>query len=142
MTPADHRPCSLPRRLAAIGYDGLILLGLWMIGAALVVIPSGGAIDSGRALFQLYLLALAFAYLAGSWHLAGRTVGMGAWKIHLVSTGGADAPAPTFAQLTTRFLVALASLALLGAGFWTALFRSDGATWHDRASGTRLRVLD
>ena len=31
MTPADHRPCSLPRRLAAIGYDGLILLGLWMV---------------------------------------------------------------------------------------------------------------
>ncbi len=142
MKPAADRPCSLPRRLAAIGYDGLILVGLWMIGAALVVIPSGGAVDSGQPLFQLYLLALAFAYLAGSWHLAGRTVGMGAWRIQLVPAGSTGAHAPSFGQLTTRFLVSLVSLAALGAGYWTATMRADRATWHDRASRTRLRVLD
>ncbi|MBY6205926.1 RDD family protein [Halomonas denitrificans] len=142
MNPADHRPCSLTRRFAAIGYDGLILVGLWMIGAALVVIPSGGAVDSGQPLFQLYLLALAYAYLAGSWRIAGRTVGMGAWRIQLVSVDGTHGPSPTLGQLTTRFLVSLASLAVLGAGFWSALLRADGATWHDRASRTRLHVVD
>jgi uncharacterized RDD family membrane protein YckC len=36
-----------------------------------------------------------------------------------------------------RFFVALASLAVFGAGFWWALVDAQGRTWHDMAARTR-----
>jgi uncharacterized RDD family membrane protein YckC len=137
MTDADARPCSLLRRLAAVVYDGLILVGLWMIATAIVVVPLGGAVGTGQPLFQLFLLLVAFAYLGGCWRYARQTVGMRAWKIRLVA---ANEP-PRVSRLALRFLVGIGSLLAAGAGFWTALWRDDGATWHDRASGTRLVVI-
>ncbi|NKI35056.1 RDD family protein [Wenzhouxiangella sp. XN79A] len=137
MSEFDPRPCPLSRRLFALIYDGLILAGLWMIAAALVVIPTGDAVDSGQLGFQLFLVLVAFAYFGGCWRMGRQTVGMRAWKIRL------DAPTspPAFAALATRFAVGMVSIAALGAGFWSALFRADGATWHDRASGTRLVLI-
>lgn len=137
MSLPDPRPCSLSRRLFAIVYDGLILAGLWMIAAAVVVIPAGHAIENGNLLFQLFLLLVAFLYFGGCWRFGGQTVGMRAWKIHL----DADTTPPPLDRLALRFGVALVSLAALGAGFWTAALRRDGATWHDRVSGTRLVVI-
>lgn len=136
--PSTARPCSLPRRLAALLYDGLILAGLWMLGAALVVVPSGGAIETGALWFQAYLLAVAFAYFGSCWWLGGQTVGMRSWRIRLIS----DRDRLTPGQLAVRFVVALGSIAALGAGFWTAAMRADQTTWHDRASATRLVVGD
>lgn len=135
-SPGNVRPCSLQRRMTALIYDGLILIGLWMLGAAVIVVPAGGAVDTGTIWFQIYLLVLAFAYLGGCWWLGGQTVGMRAWKIRLVS----QRPFLKPAQLAIRFGVGLVSIAALGAGFWTAGFRADHATWHDRISHTRLQV--
>lgn len=121
----------------AILYDGLILVGLWMIAAAIVVISAGGAVENGSLGFQLFLLLVAFAYFGGCWRFGRQTVGMRAWKIRLE----AEQAPPDMASLAIRFLVAIGSLAAAGAGFWLALFRADAATWHDRASHTRLVVL-
>ena len=137
MPETEARPCSLPRRLAALTYDGLILVGLWMIAAAAVVIPAGGAIESGHPGFQLFLLLVAFAYFGGCWRFGRQTVGMRAWKIRLET----DRTPPAMTSLIVRFAVGIVSIAAAGAGFWLALLRDDAATWHDRASGTRLVVL-
>lgn len=119
-------------------YDGLILVGLWMIVGGAAVLVAGGAIETGQPVFQLILLAAAFLYFGGCWRFGRQTVGMRAWKIELQSPSSP----PAFDALFIRFCVAIVSLLAVGAGFWTALFRADASTWHDRASGTQLIVDD
>lgn len=119
-------------------YDGLILVGLWMIVGGASVLAAGGTIESGQLLFQLILLATAFLYFGGCWRFGRQTVGMRAWMIELQS----PTSPPSLESLFIRFCVSIASLLALGAGFWTALFRADAATWHDRASKTQLIVDD
>ncbi|MDT8448622.1 MAG: RDD family protein [Wenzhouxiangellaceae bacterium] len=130
----DERPCPLPRRMVAMLYDALIVVAIWMVGAALVVIPSGGAVGSGNPLFQAYLLALAFAYFYASWNFRGQTLGMRAWRIRL----DAGSARPGIGCLAVRFAIAIVSALLAGAGYLWALGREDRATWHDLASRTRL----
>lgn len=133
-TDVEERPCPLPLRLAAMLYDALIVTAIWMVGAALVVIPSGGAVGSGNLLFQAYLLVLAFAYFFASWRLHGQTLGMRAWRIRL-EAGNAK---PGIGHLAVRFATAIVSALPAGAGYLWALGREDRATWHDLASRTRL----
>lgn len=130
------RPCGLLRRLTAMTYDGLLLIGLWMIAAAAVVIPLGAEISASSTLFQLYLLVIAWAYFAISWR-GGQTLGMKAWHIRVV---GEREPMPWLTTLV-RFVVALASLGSLGLGFAWSLFHRQGRTWHDLASATHLVVV-
>ncbi len=116
-------------------YDGLLLIALWMLAAALVVIPTGEQVNPGHLAFQLYLLVVAWAYFAICWR-GGQTLGMKAWRIRLVASEGQV----TWAATTLRFLVSLASLLSFGLGFWWSFFHPRRATWHDLASGTVMVV--
>ncbi|MBT8062826.1 MAG: RDD family protein [Gammaproteobacteria bacterium] len=116
-------------------YDGVILVGLLLIGAALA-----SPFDSGnqRALqdpvFSLYLLAIWFAYLAACWRRSNMTLGMRAWGVRLDSAGGR----PDWAQCLVRFGVSLVSAACAGIGFAWLLVDHRKRTWHDIASRTQL----
>ena len=115
-------------------YDGLVLIAIWMVGAALVVVPAGGRIGSGNPLFQAWLLLLAFGYFHACWAWIGQTLGMRTWRIRLD-------PGPrrlTLARSLLRFVAGLASLATLGLGFAWALMRDDRRAWPDLASASRL----
>lgn len=136
-TDAPAESCGLPRRLAAMVYDGLLLIGLWMIATAIVIIPLGHGIEPGTSMFRAYLLIVAWAYFAISWRLGGQTLGMKAWRIRLV---GDEGPV-SWSRATLRFAVALLSLGCLGLGFAWSLFHPARATWHDLASATRLVVV-
>lgn len=131
-------PVKLVRRLAAIGYDSLLILAIWMLGAAVVVVAAGEPIASGNPLFQVYLLALAMAYFGSCWFLGGQTVGMRAWSVRLESIEGALA----WRQILIRLAVGLVSMLAMGAGFAWSWIRTDRATWHDLASGTRIVGLN
>ena len=127
--------CALPRRLAAIVYDGLLIVALWMAATAAVVILRQTEIQPANVFFQGYLLIVAWLYLAICWR-AGQTLGMKAWRITLVTE-----TRPIAWHLTiVRFLVAVLSWAGLGVGFIWSLFHPHKATWHDLASGSRLVV--
>lgn len=128
-------PCTLPRRLAATVYDGLLLIGLWMLAAAAVVIPLNDRVDPANGWFQVYLLVVAWLYFALSWR-GGQTLGMKAWRIRLVAP---EEPVGWLATLI-RFIVAIASWLVFGFGFLWSLGHPRRATWHDLASGTRLVV--
>ncbi len=132
----DQLPCGLLRRLAAMIYDGLLLVALWMIAAALVILPTGQEVEPGATIFQLYLLVVAWIYLALCWRLGGQTLGMKAWRIRLV---GNRRPI-SWGTTVVRFVVALASLLCFGLGFVWVLFHPRSATWHDLASNTFLVV--
>ncbi len=129
-------PCGLPRRLAAMLYDSLLVTAILMLSTVLVIIPLGREVPAGSLAFQFYLLVVAWAYFAISWR-AGQTLGMKAWRIRIVA---GDQP-PGWLATAVRFGVSLASIGCLGLGLLWSLFRSDRATWHDLASDTRLLVL-
>jgi uncharacterized RDD family membrane protein YckC len=131
----DPQP-SLLRRLAAILYDGLLLIALWMgAGALWIAFQGGAAAPAGDGLFRLYLLAVAYAFFIGFWVWGGQTLGMRAWRLQLVDARG-DRVTPRAAS--HRFVTALLSWLPAGIGFFWALFDRQGLTWHDRLSRTYL----
>ncbi len=128
------RPCSLVRRVGAMIYDGLVLVGIWMVGTAVIVLVGNRGVESGNLAYQLYLLLLAFAYFHLSWQRLSQTLGMRAWRIRI---DPGDRPL-TLGRSLRRFFVGLASIATLGLGFAWALSRPDRRAWPDLASGSRL----
>lgn len=129
--------CRLPRRLAAIVYDSIVLIGLLFLAAIPPTLVYGGATTgSWPTLFmRVYLLAVAFAFFGGFWTLGGQTIGMRAWRVRVVRVDGSGIG---WRDALVRFAVAALSWAAAGAGFWWSLFDRQGLTWHDRASDTRL----
>lgn len=133
----DHEPASLPRRLGAVFYDTLLLLALLMLGSFLYVPVAGNALPAplGRALYQVFLLAISFFYFTGFWVRGGQTLGLRTWKLRLVTRDGGSV---TWPQATQRFALALVSWLCLGLGFLWVLVDREKLAWHDRFSGTRL----
>jgi uncharacterized RDD family membrane protein YckC len=126
----------LSKRLLATLYDGMLLIGLWMIGAVAVVVPTNAGVDADTLWFQMYLAAIAWLYFAISWR-RGCTLGMKAWHIRILAEGQ---PMGWLATLV-RFVVAIASWGSLGLGFLWSMFNADKSTWHDLASKSRLVVI-
>ena len=132
---------SLLRRLGAMLYDTLLVLGL-LFGASGVwlflsrMISGNDTVEPGTLVYQLYLLLVLYGFFVGFWFRHGRTLGMQAWRLHLESNDGRK---PTLTQCSVRFAVSIVSLLAFGLGFLWQLVDRDRLTWHDRASGTRLR---
>lgn len=130
-------PCGLVRRLASMIYDALLVVALLMVAAAVVVIPVGTGVDSGTLWFQAYLLSVWWLYFALCWRLGGQTLGMKAWRIHLVTRDGGP---PRWADTALRFVAAFVSVAACGVGYLWSLFEPQRRAWHDRLTGSRLVV--
>ncbi|MEX0729261.1 MAG: RDD family protein [Aquisalimonadaceae bacterium] len=134
---ASASPAGLLRRLAAMTYDVLLVVAVWMIGTAALLPLTGGETIEGvwRLLFQLYVLALTFAFFALFWLHGGQTLGMKAWRIYVER---ADGGAMTLKDAALRFLAAIPSLLPAGVGLlWCVVDRQHQAM-HDRLSRTRV----
>lgn len=130
----------LLRRLAAILYDSLLLAALWFLATVpFIAIQGGNAVESADGalyyVYQVTLIAVAYAFFAGFWWRKGRTLGMQSWGLQLERREGGR---PTLGGVTIRFLAAALSWATLGLGFLWQLWDRDRLAWHDRLSGTRL----
>lgn len=132
--------CGLLRRLAAILYDGLLLLALLFIASAIHLAISGGeeARTGSDIIRSLFMVLIAFAFFAWFWLHGGQTLGMRAWRIRLQNRGGGPI---TPWQALLRFLVAILSWLFLGLGFLWSLFDKEKLTWHDRYSMSELVVI-
>ncbi len=129
-------PAPLWRRLAAAGYDLLLVLALLMVLTAFVIVARGGAaIDAGSLWYQALLLAVWWLYFAWSWARGGRTVGMRAWRLELVAPGAGRIG---WRRASLRFAAAWLSALPAGLGFVWSLVDRGGLGWHDRLSRTRL----
>lgn len=139
MTPdAERTPSTvaLPRRLAAMLYDGLLVLAVVLLGTLpLVLLNEGEAIPAETWWYRLYLVALAGGYFVFFWVSGGETLGMRSWRIRVV---GEDGGPVTLRAATIRVLAAMLSWLPLGAGFLWSLADPGRLAWHDRLSGTRL----
>jgi uncharacterized RDD family membrane protein YckC len=128
----------LPRRLAAVIYDAMLLFSvLFFATLPVLLLTSGHAVPPANPVLRLYLVAVAFLYFAWPWTHGGQTLGMRAWRLRVVQVDGSPI---TWAQATRRFGASLLSWAPLGAGFLWVLVDPERLAWHDRLSGTRLEL--
>lgn len=129
--------CRLTRRLSAILYDSIVLIGLLFFAALPPTLLYGEGVTETlpTMLMRLYLLAVAFAFFGGFWTHGGQTIGMRAWNIRVVDMNG---NCIGWGRALTRFMSAIVSWLVAGAGFWWSLVDRERLTWHDRLSGTRL----
>lgn len=133
--PAPRTP-GLARRLASATYEALILAAVLLLATFPFLAIAGDATAGWRRhLLQLYVLAVAGAYLVGFWTRGGQTLAMKTWRIRLVCADGT--PVGTVRAIR-RYLLALAGTAAFGIGFLWAIADRDGLFLHDRLSGTRL----
>jgi uncharacterized RDD family membrane protein YckC len=139
-TANSVEPAGLLRRLAALLYDTLVLLALWLTAAVPFVWIANSAPQGPlmRAAFQVYLLAIAFAFFGWFWVHGGQTLGMRAWRLRVERESGdpLDARAGVL-----RFLGGLLSVLTGGIGLLWLWVDRDELTWHDRLAGTRVVVL-
>lgn len=114
-------------RLAAILYDTLIILAIWVFTIVALVTLIGDAVIG--AWVQTLLFLEMYAFLVSFWCLRGQTLGMLAWHLRIRSNGRFT---PT--QALGRFVGGMASFATLGFGFFWMWFDRDRMTWSDRLS--------
>lgn len=126
----------LPRRLAAIVYDLLLLVALLMV-ATLALLLVSGAENVPRVLLQAWVLLISFAFFGWFWTHGGQTLGMRAWRLKLVRDSGG---AVGWADAARRFLAAILAWLPAGLGFIWSLFDRERLAWHDRLSHTRLVI--
>jgi len=135
------------RRLAALIYDGLLLIALSMAyGAAVLAfqvhvleqVPAEGErAQMGLAGFAGWMLILMGFYCL-FWRRFGQTLGMKAWKLVLTNTAGERA---SWGQCLARCLLASFSFITFGLGYFWRWFDPQGLTLHDRLSHTRVLVV-
>ncbi len=128
---------SLTRRLLAIFYDLLLLIGiLFSVSACAVALNRGEAVS--HPLYYIALLVAAFIFYGWFWTHGGQTLGMRTWKIKVVTENGQPL---TWKQSLIRFLAAIPALLPAGLGLFWMLFNSERLALHDRWSATRLISL-
>jgi uncharacterized RDD family membrane protein YckC len=128
----------LPRRVAAMFYDSLLIIAIWMITTAIIVYAlTHGEAVTGFA-YQLLLYLEVYFFYVLFWRVKGQSLGMQVWKIRLLSNANDKV---SYRECSIRFLVATLSLACFGLGFLWMLWDKDGLTWQDKVSGTRVVFL-
>lgn len=128
------------RRLAAMFYDAwlvaaIILLGAMLDTAARVLLEAYGY--TTRLPLQAYLLLAPAFFFAWFWTHGGQTLGMRAWRLHLVT---ADGEPVGWSRAWLRVAGAWLSLLCLGLGYLWIWIDPERLAWHDRLSGTRLVI--
>ena len=122
----------LPRRLASMAYEAVLLFAVAFFAAWLFFFASGARdATSGwlRHALQLFIAVVLAAYFLWCWLRGGQTLAMKAWNIRLVEV----TPSKAFLRLVlAAFLVPTA------VSFIWALFDRERQFLHDRLAGTRL----
>ena len=131
------------RRLAAIIYDTVLLIGIWIFVGFLVTrafgIEQARTIEGKEVVLNPYyqyamfaaMLASAFLFFGWFWTFSGQTLGMQAWKIKVQN---ADGSAISWRQVALRYVAGPFAIALLAIGYWWMLFDRERRTWTDIAS--------
>ncbi|WP_210396911.1 RDD family protein [Motiliproteus sediminis] len=125
------------RRLAAMTYDSLLIVALWMMVGAIGVALNGGE-EVGGPFFNSTLFLITFLFFGVFWTRSGQTLGMMAWRLRVESDDGRGI---SWMQALLRFFTAGLSALVLGLGYWWMLIDKQQRTWQDRYSETRVVVL-
>ncbi|MGA9991540.1 MAG: RDD family protein [Thiobacillaceae bacterium] len=133
--PIAHPPASIRRRLASMFYEAVLLTAVWVsAGFLFLALHKDVTAGGGRLAFQLYLIVVTGVYCVTFWRW-GQTLPMKTWRIQLVDRRGRPPGAP---RALLRYLFAIPSVCLLGAGLFWALADKDRQFLHDRMAGLWL----
>ena len=134
---ADATNTGLPRRLASIAYDSLLVAALLFLATIpFIAVRGGESVEPSTLSYQVAVVVVIYTFFVGFWSSKGRTLGMQSWGLQLED---ADGRTPGVGPCSVRFAVAIISWAACGLGFLWQLVDRESLTWHDRASGTRIR---
>jgi len=127
----------LIRRIAAMLYDGLLILALLFLATLpFIALRDGEPVEGNEnLLYQVVLVLVIYAFFVGFWMRSGRTLGMQSWRLQLEKTAGG---AIDFTSANIRFFAAIVSWLPAGLGFLWSLWDKDRLTWHDRLSRTHI----
>jgi uncharacterized RDD family membrane protein YckC len=124
---------SVLRRLMALCYDWLIVIGLWLVGGLISVALTKG--EAAPWLVQIIILSLSSGYFAWSWRFGGQTAGMRAWRLRVIRTDGGDL---TWVDVAVKMATSLSFFAPLGLMLVTAWLFPQHQTIYDRLSKTQI----
>jgi len=128
---------SLTRRLLALVYDLLLVLGvLFVVSAVAVALNKGERVT--HPIYYLSLLLTTFVFFGWFWTHGGQTLGMRTWKIKITADQGGEL---TWKQSAVRFIAAIVALVPMGLGLLWMLIDSQKLAWHDKFSSTRVVTL-
>jgi len=113
----DLGPASIFRRLAALVYDGLLVIAVLFLGTLVLLPLTGGESitpqDSGpwEYAYRAWIALLVAGFFGVSWTRRGQTLGMMSWKIRLQRDDGSLPGWPqSLLRLGAGAVVALAAL--------------------------------
>lgn len=133
------------RRLAALLYDGLIVLALLLIWTALLLFFTKGQPIAPTFWYRFSLVCVATSYFIAFWRHGGQTSGMKAWNLVIIdaqslqTTSMQTQKGISYRKAFLRFLLAIPSWLLFGLGFLWLLFDKNRQTLYDRLSGTKFK---
>ena len=134
----------LPRRLAALFYDGLLLVAILMIATALLLPLTGGEaitpVDHPwlEFAYRLVIVGLVVLFFGTFWTRRGQTLGMASWRLRVEREDGSLL---SWSDTVKRLAAAVLSWLPLGLGYIWILFDREGRAWHDRLTRTRVVLL-
>ncbi|HEX9207352.1 MAG TPA: RDD family protein [Steroidobacteraceae bacterium] len=144
-TPADvPAAAGLLRRLAAMLYDGLLLLALLLIATACFLPFTGGtALTWDRfplpwLLHKLVVVGVFVGFYGVFWTRRGQTLGMASWRLRVERY---DSAPLTWRDTLLRLGAAVLSWIPCGLGWAWCVFDREHRTLHDILSRTRVVVL-
>lgn len=143
-TTPRYPAAGLPRRLAALIYDALLLLALLMVVTACFLPFTGGeaVTQAGSPLLEfLYrsvLAAVILVFYGVFWTRQGHTLGMASWRLRVERLDGSLL---TWRDTVVRLAAAGLSWLPAGLGWLWCLFDHDRRTWHDVLSRTRVVMV-
>ena len=134
----------LLRRLAAMFYDGLLLVAILMIATALMLLLTGGEAITPtdhpwlELAYRLVIVGLLVLFFGTFWTRRGQTLGMASWRLRVEREDGSML---TWGDTVKRLAAALLSWLPLGLGYLWIVFDREGnfiKSWGEPGTGTRV----
>jgi uncharacterized RDD family membrane protein YckC len=132
-TVGDLPRAALIYRLAAMVYDALLVVALWMVTLFVLVAVSNDAVYG--AVVRTILFLELYGFCVYFWISRGQTLGMLAWRLALRTDDGAPL---SLTQATLRFLGALLSAGCFGFGYLWILIDPQRRSWGDLLSASHV----
>jgi uncharacterized RDD family membrane protein YckC len=137
------KDAALWRRLAAMVYDSIVIIAIWIVVGFIVLsafgIDQAQIVENDRVVMDPYyritlfssMLLSAYLFFAWFWTHSGQTLGMQAWKIRVQNS---DSSAISYKQSLIRCVIAPIAFVFLGAGYFYMFFNPEKLTLPDLLS--------
>lgn len=145
----SYSRAGLPRRLAALLYDGFLVGAIWMLVGYLVQLVVGpdtsqlidGVVQTDPLLDNILfvlMFASASSFYIWFWTRGGQTLGMMAWHMKVVSLDGSSLKPM---QSMLRFVAAWPAFFIFGLGYLWMYIDPQRDALHDKLTHSKVLVI-